>query len=431
MNVVVLGAGVTGLAVAAASGAPVYEAAGGPGGICASYYVRPGERDRLTEAPADGEAYRFEIGGGHWIFGGAPSVLRYVERLAPLTRYRRRSSVYFPDEALFVPYPLQYHLRFLAPDLAARALAEMAAPARPVRTMKEWLLQSFGPTLCAHFFSSFHELYTAGLYDRIAPQDAYKSPVDLATAIRGARADAAPAGYNVEFAYPDDGLGALARRIADGARVVYGRRAARIDVGAKRVHFADGGAVPYDVLLSSLPLNRAIDLAALDVGVEPDPFTSVLVLNVGARRGPACPEDHWLYVPRSRAGFHRVGFYDNVDVRFLPASARGRHDRASLYVERAVVGGTRLTEAETAAHAAAVVAELQRWGFIEDVEVVDPTWIDVAYTWSWPGSRWVALATRALEAHDVLSIGRYGRWVFQGLAESLQEGFSAGATVGG
>ena len=71
------------------------------------------------------------------------------------------------------------------------------------------------------------------------------------------------------------------------------------------------------------------------------------------------------------------------------------------------------------------------WGFIDGAEVVDPTWIDVAYTWSWPGSRWTRLASEALSRAGVHSIGRYGRWVFQGIAESLHEGFAAGTAVRG
>ena len=69
---IILGAGMTGLSAGFASGLPIYEAAEAPGGICSSYYVRPREKERLFEVPADAEAYRFEIGGGHWIFGGDP-----------------------------------------------------------------------------------------------------------------------------------------------------------------------------------------------------------------------------------------------------------------------------------------------------------------------------------------------------------------------
>ena len=78
-----------------------------------------------------------------------------------------------------------------------------------------------------------------------------------------------------------------------------------------------------------------------------------------------------------------------------------------------------------------VVRELQDWGFLDAAEVVDPTWIDVAYTWSWPGSTWTRLAMRALEQHRVFPAGRYGRWTFQGIAESIREGLAAGAALRG
>jgi protoporphyrinogen oxidase len=431
MSLAVLGAGVTGLAAGVAAGAVVYEAADSPGGICSSYYVRPGDRARLTEQPRDGEVYRFELGGGHWIFGGNPIVLRYIGGLTPLRSYTRRSSVYFPARDLHVPYPLQNHLRVLGEAVASRALPEMAQPFRTVRTMEEWLLQSFGPTLCALFFTPFHRLYTAGLFDRISPQDAYKSPVDLGLAIRGALSETPAVGYNAGFAYPEGGLDTLTRRMAAACPVQYGKRVVRLDLGERVIAFADGSTERYDRLLSTLPLDQTIVMAGLQLGVEPDPHTSVLVLNIGARRGPRCPDVHWLYLAETVAGFHRVGFYDNVDTEFLPRSTRARHDRASLYVERAYPGGEKPDPGAIADYGEAVVRELQAWGFIDAVEVLDPTWIDVAYTWSWPGSTWTRVATRALEAHGVYPVGRYGRWVFQGIAESIHEGLAAGTALRG
>jgi protoporphyrinogen oxidase len=384
---------------------------------------------RLSERPHDGDAYRFEIGGGHWIFGGDPLILAHIARLTPVRSYARRSSVFFPEERITVPYPLQNHLRALGNDVVVRALAEMARPYRGARTMRDWLTESFGPTLCDLFFHPFHALYTAGLYERIAPQDAYKSPVSLELAVRGAVSDTPAVGYNVEFVYPEAGLDTLARRLAAAARVSYGKRVVRIDVHDRVVHFEDGTDVRYETLLSTLPLNRTLEMAGLSVEAVPDPFTSVLVLNVGGRRGPDCPDDHWIYLPRTRSGFHRVGFYDAVDPDFLPASTRRSRDRVSLYIERAFVGGRRPSEQETARYADDVVRELQDWGFLGAVEVVDPTWIDVAYTWSWPGSRWTQAAMRALERHHVFPVGRYGRWTFQGIAESIREGFAAGAAL--
>ena len=422
----ILGAGVTGLAAGWASGLPIYEAAGAPGGICSSYYVRPGDRERLAQAPADGDAYRFEIGGGHWIFGGDPLVLDFLRGLVPLAPYERRSSVYFPEDGRRVPYPLQNHLYALERDVASRALAEMARPdAGRVVTMRDWLLASFGPTLCERFFFPFHALYTAGLYEEIAPQDSYKSPVDLALAIRGAFGAPPAVGYNTTFLYPEPGLDALARALAARSTVHYGRRVEKIDVASRSLQFADGSQLGYERLLSTLPLSRMLDLCGLSLPERAHPSSGVLVLNLGARRGARCPDDHWLYVPRSRSGFHRVGFYSNVDASFLPRSARRDRDRVSIYVERALHAP--LEGRALAAYCADVAGELAEWEMIGAVEASDPTWIDVAYTWSWPGSRWREAAIAALEAHGILQIGRYGRWTFQGIADSVRDGLYAGA----
>jgi protoporphyrinogen oxidase len=154
-----------------------------------------------------------------------------------------------------------------------------------------------------------------------------------------------------------------------------------------------------------------------------------LVLNIGATRGPRCPNDHWIYVPRSKAGFHRVGFYSNVDSSFLPKSSQASRDRVSIYVEKAYPGGKRPSLAEIEACSQATVTELGEWGFIGNAEVVDPTWIDVAYTWSRPGSKWRAAALELLDQNDVLMVGRYGRWIFQGIADSIRDGLFVGASA--
>lgn len=429
MSTLILGGGVTGLAAGCVSGLPVFEAAKRPGGICSSYYVRPGDRERLPAPPSDGEAYRFEVGGGHWIFGGDVTVLRFIDALTKTRRYARKSGVWFSDTSRYVPYPLQNHLRLLPPEMASQALREMVerrAPASP--TMQSWLLASFGPTLCQLFFDPFHELYTSGLHRQIAAQDGQKSPVDLASVIAGAFGDVASAGYNTTYSYPTDGLDALTGGMAARCDVRYGKRATKIDVGAKQVLFADGSLERYEALICTLPLDQTMAMADLKVDEAPDPATSVLVLNLGAQRGLRCPDDHWLYHPRTRSGFHRVGFYSNVDDTFLPRSSRGKQSHVGIYVERSFRAGQRPSDVELQAYSEAVITELTDWGFISGLEVVDPTWIDVAYTWSMPGSHWKPKALACLHSHDIYMVGRYARWAFQGIAESIRDGFYAGAS---
>jgi protoporphyrinogen oxidase len=428
MTSYILGGGVTGLSAGLSSGLPVLEASAEPGGICSSYYVRPGSQQRLSQAPADDSAYRFEIGGGHWIFGGDPTVLRFIRTLAPVKSYARQSSVYLRKQDRYIPYPLQNHLRYLDKPIIGQVLRELARTPGPFQTMEEWMAEYFGPTLCELFFYPFHDLYTAGLYKTIAPQDAYKSPVSLSNVIQGAFDEVSSVGYNVHFIYPAEGLNQLAHRMAALSDVRYDHRIERIDVEGKELHLADGRVLPYETLISTLPLTKMLTMTGLTVESQADPYTSVLVLNIGAVRGKHCPNDHWLYNPDAQSGFHRVGFYSNVDPSFLPAAARPRNQAVSIYVERAYVGGDKPSAQAIRRYSDAVVNELQDWGYITDAEVIDPTWIDVAYTWSYPGSRWKQQAMQKLEEHNIYQIGRYGRWIFQGIADSVRDGFFAGSS---
>ncbi len=427
-NTLILGAGMTGLAAGMVSGLPVFEAVDTPGGICSSYYIRPDSHQRLHVAPDDGEAYHFEIGGGHWIFGGDPAILQFIQSITPVKSYNRSSAVYFAKENSYVPYPLQNHLSYLGPELAAKALDEIvSAPKNIPETMADWLTQSFGPTLTHKFFGPFHQLYTAGLWFNIAPQDAYKSPVNVSLALKGAFSETDSVGYNTTFVYPERGLNTLAQEMAKRCDVRYGKRVVRIDVESKEVAFADGSVEPYVTLVSTLPLNTMFDITGLQVDERPDPHTSVLVLNIGATKGGRCPSSHWLYNPDTEAGFHRVGFYSNVDPLFLPRSSHSVNDRVSIYVERAYAAGQKPTDEDISVYAAAVVKELQEWQFIDEAEVVDPTWIDVAYTWAWPGSGWRAKALKTLESQNIFQVGRYGCWIFQGIADSIRDGFMVGS----
>ncbi len=429
----ILGGGVTGLAAGSVSGLKVYEAQQVPGGICSSYYLKSGGKEPLFNRPEDGEAYRFEIGGGHWIFGGDPKVLNYINSIVPTKSYSRKSAVYFSKKELYVPYPIQNNLAYLGKDIAEQSLKEIVnSPEGVPKTMADWIEKSFGKTLTELFFAPFHELYTAGLWTEIAPQDAYNSPVNPAVVRQGAFDKAPPAvGYNVTYIYPEEGLNTLAQRMAQTCDVNYDKRVSRISIDKKEVSFSNGSGANYENLVSTLPLNKVMEMAGLEVDEEPAFYTSVLVLNIGATRGSKCPDDHWLYIPDSDSRFHRVGFYSNVDVSFLPRSSRKNNDRVSIYVERVYKNGQKPSNKEIETYSESVVNELKSWGFIQEAETVHPTWIDVAYTWSMPGSNWKELAINELEKRGVYQVGRYGRWTFQGIAESIKDGFVAGNSING
>lgn len=413
----IIGAGMTGLASSYESGATAFEAESQVGGICRSY---------IADSPSGG--YRFEIGGGHWVFGGDPGFNRFLAGFGEWKSYHRRSSIYFPETGAMAPYPLQNHLRSLGPALAAQCLEEMRREYRGTpRTMAGWIEQQFGPTLTRLFFGPFHELYTAGLWTTIAPQDSYKTPLNLEQVAKGAAGQpVAESGYNQTFLYPVGGLSGFADRLAARCIVETRSRVARINSAKRELELAGGRALGYEWILATAPLDQVVRLAGIDLDEEPDPATAVLVVNLGGRKGPKCPDDHWVYVPRSRSGFHRVGFYSNVDRSFLPD---GAEDRVSVYVERSYARGAKPAEEAIEGYIASVSQELREWGFLDSVEASAANWVEMAYTWSRPGSNWKSSAIARLNEQGIYTAGRYGNWRFQGIADSLREGLLAGAML--
>lgn len=422
-----MGAGATGLAAGMESGFPVFEASETPGGICSSYYVSRDGETISSRRRADEDDYRFEIGGGHWIFGGDDETIGFMDSLAPLRSYERRSSVWFPETQTTVPFPIQFHLSHLPGPMKAKAFEEILSAGNGGGvTLKEHVTTRFGSTLTDLFFGPFHKAYTAGLYEKIVPQDEYKSPLDIELVRRGYSGEDIAAGYNVKFKYPTMGLGTLFQRMARKCDIRYAHRVVKIDVKTREIHLSSGESHPFDSIISSLPLSTMATLTGLGTVAEADPHTSVLVVNIGGKRGFQCPSDHWVYVPSARSGVYRIGFYSNVDKDFLPTSIRKRGECVSIYAESAFTADSVLSDSERVAIAQRVVEELIAWRFLEQAEVVHPTWIDVAYTWRMPGSRWKERLLEALESCAIHQTGRYARWQFQGIAESIREGRKAG-----
>ena len=203
-----------------------------------------------------------------------------------------------------------------------------------------------------------------------------------------------------------------------------------IELKRKEILFEDGSGVKYEKIISTLPLNKMIRIAKIEAEISL-PYTSVLVINIGAKKGEKCPNYHWIYIPKSKAGFHRVGFYSNVDSSFLPISSRKDGNRVSIYVEKAFIGGNKPDDEKLKQICNKVIEELKEWGFISEAEVVSPTWIDVAYTWQYPDSNWKEEAIKALRKYNIYQTGRYGKWKFQGIAESIRDGLEIKEVVNG
>lgn len=366
MNII-LGAGLTGLAAGIKTGFPIYEMTDKAGGICRSY---------------EKEGFQFSKGGPHFLFGKGIG-LDYIKSLVEVNEYDRIAGIYYNH---IFPYPFQ-----------TTAEKEFVANAG---SMKAWMGDKFGKVQCNLFFDPFNEKYTAGLYDEVIQADEYKSPPP------GGK------GFVSTFCDPVNGLTELVDKMSAKCDIKYNKKLTRIDIHNKIVGFEDGDSVKYDKLISTIPLNKMSELCGRHARL---PYTSVLVINIGADIDVNTPCEHWLYIPFCKSGFHRIVFYSNVDKKKAPFGEVG------LAVEIAFQG-VDYKDLDVEDIVFNVVEELQAWGFIGRVITVDPTWIETAYTWMYAKAAPQVEIDWLKEEADVISTGRYGSWKFCGMVESIKQG---------
>ena len=373
MKTIILGAGFTGLAAGYGTDIPIYEATEHAGGICRSYKKY---------------GFDFSTGGGHWIFENEKTqkAMEFIRGLVELNSYDRKAGIYYNK---IFPYPIQ-------------TFTQKESVSTP-GYFKDWLSKKFSQAECNMFFYPFNERYTAGLYDSIVQFDSYKTP------------PAGGVGFVSRFHDPVNGLTELVNKMAEKCMINYKKRAIKVALDEKMVVFADGEVVKYDKLISTIPLDQLLKRCGQNKYELP--YSSVLVINIGAERGVNYPDEHWLYVPFSQSGFYRLGFYTNVNKKKAPEGM------VSVSAEIAI-RNLEYADLPIDSMCAEVVSELQSWRFIDEVRVVDPTWVRCAYTWNrTPEEREVYL--QSLATQGVISTGRYGKWKFQGMSESIMDGFNA------
>lgn len=368
MKNIILGAGFTGMAAGIKTGAQIFEATDHAGGICTDY-VKDG--------------FRFSNGGPHFLFGKDKG-LEYIKSLVKVKEYERKAGVYYNH---IFPYPLQSNFNY-PPDLPND------------NSFKHSIRTKFGDDLSGMFFFPFNEKYSANMYDEVLPQDEYKTP------------NRSSAGWVSTFCDPVNGLSDLVEKMSMKCKISFNKEATFVDVVNKAVWF-DKWPVFYDRLISTIPLNKLMELCGQKVNL---PYTSVLVINIGGEPGINFPKEHWLYIPFCKSGFHRVSFYTNVDPSKAPEGKIG------LSVETAF-HNKELKDLNVPEIGAEIAKELASWGWIRSVDVCSADFISCAYTWQYDQeSRENAL--QWLKERDIISTGRYGNWKFQGITQSIEDGFN-------
>ncbi|HFE45049.1 MAG TPA: amine oxidase, partial [Nannocystis exedens] len=208
--VVVLGAGLTGLAAAYHLQEPcvVAERESSVGG-----HARTNRRD----------GYSFDV-TGHWLHLRDPRVRRLVAEISDEQAWvevDRKTSIY--AHGVRVPYPFQANLHGLPLEVVQECLVEFIAAREaaargdrpPPRTFAEFAETRFGNGIARHFFIPYNRKLWGDAFDRLDASwvDRYVPIPSVAQIIGGALGLAQEGlGYNARFLYPRaGGIDALPR----------------------------------------------------------------------------------------------------------------------------------------------------------------------------------------------------------------------------
>jgi protoporphyrinogen oxidase len=349
----------------------------------------------------------------------------------------RRSLIW--SHGTYTRYPFQANTFGFPPDVAYECLAGFVkahfaslAPTGPdPENFEEFCLQHFGEGISKHFMIPYNTRLwgvspkdiTAAWCSRFVPRP------KLEDVLAGAVGKAAPElGYNTKFLYPRLGIGELPKGMAKSLPVQLecGRSPLAIDPMAREIVF-DNETVPYDVLVSTLPLPVLIGLLR---GIPDEVLqaaqrlrcTHLYYLDV-ALDGPCGKPLHWVYVPEEKYPFYRVGCYSNFSSAMAPSG------KSNLYVELAD-----RNEPHLESLLPRVANGLLDMGLIDSpqqirfarVRRIDHAYVifDHAYFSS------LEVVLPYLEKNRIVTTGRYGGWNYSSMEDALRFGRDAAGRAG-
>jgi protoporphyrinogen oxidase len=414
-EIIIIGAGITGLACAGHCKKPslILEKNATPGGLCGSV-VRDG--------------FTFDY-AGHFLHIRTPAVKRLMTKLLKnkLRAVTRCAGVH--SNAVFVPYPFQAHLHALPAAIRNECLQGFInRPAiKNQRDFYSWSLATFGRGITRHFMKPYNEkLWTVSskrlTADWVAPFVPQPSRREIEAGAAGTQHK--DFGYNISFLYPDrGGCQTIINAFAAAVPALKASCAVQaIDPGRKQLSTSDGKTWLYETLVSTQPLPELLAQiqhlpTAVKAAARKLAWNSVTCLNLGLSEdalSERARSTHWIYFPEKKYPFYRAGNYSAASSHMAPQ----RH--AALYVE---LSRHPHEPAADKARIHAALRGLRSTGILAahaSPDLIDIRDIPYAYV-IFDRHRVAALQVimTFLRQNNIYSIGRYGAWEYSFMEKSI------------
>ena len=413
----------------------------GPTGLAAGYRLRElghtnftilEARDHvggLASSEVSPNGFTYDI-GGHVLFSHYEYFDRLFEKLLgdEYQELKRESWVWMFDR--FLPYPFQNNIRYLPREVVLECLVGIIeAQKQPMdlarfANFEELIYGVFGEGIAKYFMMPYNFKVWAHppammnkewIGERV-------SVVDIKRVLGNVVLDRDEAtwGPNSTFKYPRyGGTGGLFERmkpyVQDQLRL--GSHTVGIDAARKEVLLADGAREPYDMLLSTMPMDLLI--RALN-GETPDEVmaqarllrhSGSYIVGIGINQ-PAPSNKNWMYFPEDNCPFYRVTYLSNYSPEVVP-------DAASYYSLLCEISRSEFKPVGRACVVEETIQGLVNAKLISDCDrpdIVDTHVISRDYTYPIPSlERDEVLRTihPYLESRDIYSRGRFGAWRYE------------------
>ena len=379
----------------------------------------------LARSYTDDAGFTYDV-GGHVMFSHYPYYDRLVDKLMgdDFTQLEREAWVW--TEGRYIPYPFQNNIKDLEPQTVMDCLMGLIEAQRerhgPPANFAEWVDNVFGVGIAKHFMLPYNfKVWAtpAELMNHVWIGERV-SVVDVESVLRGVVFDEAEVswGPNNTFKYPlRGGTGSLYNGLLPFVvdHLELGSPVLAVDAAERVVRTGDGRRWPYDVLLSTMPLNHLIEATeqapdAVSKAAAKLRWSGSHIVGIGLDR-PNQTTKNWVYYPEPDLPFYRVTYLSNYSPYMTPSpdqtillteTSRSVHKQepAETIVERVVDGLVESGLMEPADRSCIV----SRWRCSPEMSYPVPSIerdaaLGVVQPW--------------LRSQGIWSRGRFGAWLYE------------------
>jgi len=383
----------------------------------------------LASSETSPNGFTYDI-GGHVLFSHYEYFDRLFDKLMgdEYQELLRESWVWMEER--FLPYPFQNNIKYLSRETVFECLMGIIeAQKQPLdlsrfSNFEELIHGVFGAGIAKHFMMPYNFKVWAHpprmmnkewIGERV-------SVVDIKRVLGNVILDRDDAGWgpNSTFKYPlYGGTGGLFERIVPYVEdhLQLNAEVAHVDTAAKEVALKDGRREPYDVLLSTMPMDKLV--CAMN-GETPEAVRSEArrlrhsgsyIVGVGIKQSVPSKKC-WMYFPESNAPFYRLTYLSNYSPEVVP-------DPSRYYSLLAEISHSEFKPVDRATVVDETIQGLVNTKMISEADrrdIVDAYLIERDYTYPTPSlERDRALATihPYLESQGIYSRGRFGAWRYE------------------